>query len=116
MRFLGWSARRWCEALTMHEPWSSATKNWRRDALLCLFALAFLAAAFNFFLIRARENVPASTAHGSLKKVTYVIATADLNIEYPYATLAKALGYFEQEGLDVTIVPGQSTATTIQIL
>src|SRR5690606_4785230 len=31
-----------------------------------------------------------------LKKVTYAIATADLNVGYPFATLAKHLGYFEE--------------------
>lgn len=51
-----------------------------------------------------------------LKKVTYAIATADLNVGYPFATLAKQLGYFEEEGLDVDIVPGQSSAATIQLL
>lgn len=51
-----------------------------------------------------------------LKKVTYAIATADLNVGYPFATLAKALGYFEEEGLDVEIVPGQSSAATAQLL
>lgn len=51
-----------------------------------------------------------------LKKVTYAIATADLNVGYPFATLAKALGYFEEEGLDVDIVPGQSSAATAQLL
>jgi NitT/TauT family transport system substrate-binding protein len=55
-------------------------------------------------------------ANGSLRKVTYAVATADLNIGYPYATLPKGLGYFEQEGLDVEIVPGQSSATTAQLL
>lgn len=50
------------------------------------------------------------------KKVTYAIATADLNVGYPFATLAKALGYFDEEGLDVTIVPGQSSAATAQLL
>jgi len=51
-----------------------------------------------------------------LKKVTYAIATADLNVGYPFATLAKHLGYFEEEGLDVDIVPGQSSAATAQLL
>lgn len=51
-----------------------------------------------------------------LKKVTYAIATADLNVGYPFATLAKHLGYFEEEGLDVEIVPGQSSAATAQLL
>jgi NitT/TauT family transport system substrate-binding protein len=51
-----------------------------------------------------------------LKKVTYAIATADLNVGYPFATLAKELGYFEEEGLDVDIVPGQSSAATAQLL
>jgi NitT/TauT family transport system substrate-binding protein len=48
--------------------------------------------------------------------VTYAVATADLNIGYPYATLPRALNYFEQEGLDVDIVPGQSSATITQLL
>lgn len=63
--------------------------------------------------------VSASTAAAlasDLKKVTYAIATADLNVGYPFATLAKALGYFEEEGLDVNIVPGQSSAATAQLL
>lgn len=51
-----------------------------------------------------------------LKKVTYAIATNDLNVGYPFATLAKQLGYFEEEGLDVTIVPGQNSAATAQLL
>ncbi len=50
------------------------------------------------------------------RKITYAVSTADLNIGYPYATLPKALGYFEQEGLDVEIVPGQSSASTAQLL
>ena len=57
----------------------------------------------------------AATA-AELKKVTYAIATADLNVGYPFATLAKHLGYFEEEGLDVEIVPGQSSAATAQLL
>lgn len=51
-----------------------------------------------------------------LKKVTYAVATADLNVGYPFATLPKALGYFEEEGLDVDVVPGQSSAATVQLL
>lgn len=55
--------------------------------------------------------------HGQdLKKVTYAVATADLNVGYPFATLPKALGYFEEEGLDVDVVPGQSSAATVQLL
>lgn len=57
----------------------------------------------------------AATAQ-ELKKVTYAVATADLNVGYPFATLAKHLGYFEEEGLDVDIVPGQSSAATAQLL
>jgi NitT/TauT family transport system substrate-binding protein len=53
---------------------------------------------------------------GSSRKVIYAVATADLNIGYPYATLPKGLGYFQQEGLDVDIVPGQSSAATTQLL
>ena len=55
-------------------------------------------------------------AEPPLKKLTYAVATADLNVGYPFATLAKALGYYEQDGLDVDIVPGQSSATVAQLL
>ncbi|HXC32311.1 MAG TPA: ABC transporter substrate-binding protein [Verrucomicrobiae bacterium] len=51
-----------------------------------------------------------------LRKLTYAVSTADLNVGYPFATLAKGLGYYQQEGLDVDIVPGQSSATTAQLL
>jgi NitT/TauT family transport system substrate-binding protein len=80
----------------------------RRDFLLRVGAIA----ASSGGILRA----PTLSAAATLKKVTYSIATADLNIGYPYATLPKALGYFEQEGLDVEIVPGQSSAATTQLL
>jgi NitT/TauT family transport system substrate-binding protein len=51
-----------------------------------------------------------------LTHVTYAVATADLNVGYPFATLPAALGYFREEGLDVTVVPGQSTSAVIQLL
>jgi len=60
--------------------------------------------------------IPLLGANRSSRKITYAVATADLNIGYPYATLPKALGYFGQEGLDVDIVPGQSSAATTQLL
>ena len=69
--------------------------------------LASFVAAFGACALRAQ--VP-------LEKITYAVATADLNIGYPFATLAKGLDYFEQEGLDVEIVPGQSSATIAQLL
>lgn len=59
---------------------------------------------------------PASKASASKTKVVYAIATKVLNAGYPFATLPKALGYFDQEGLDVQIVPGESSATTLQLL
>ena len=49
-------------------------------------------------------------------KLTYAVATQVLNTGYPFATLPKELGYFDKEGLDVDIVPGQSSATTLQLL
>jgi len=64
----------------------------------------------------AAFGAPVLRAQGPPKKITYAIATADLNIGYPFATLAKALGYFQQEGLDVDIVPGQSSAAVAQLL
>ncbi len=61
-------------------------------------------------------GIPLFGAAASLRKITYAVATADLNVGYPFATLAKGLGYYEQEGLDVDIVPGQSSATVAQLL
>lgn len=77
----------------------------RRSLLLALGATAAMASGM---------VLPASAA--DLQKVTYAIATNDINVGYPFATLAKALGYFEEEGLDVQIVPGQSSATVTQLL
>ena len=59
---------------------------------------------------------PSLGATPALRKLTYAVATADLNVGYPFATLAKGLGYYEQEGLDVDVVPGQSSATVAQLL
>lgn len=72
-------------------------------------------AAFTLGSIAVVVSLGAATAQ-ELKKVTYAIATADLNVGYPFATLAKHLGYFKEEGLDVSIVPGQSSAATVQLL
>src|SRR5580698_2680926 len=76
-----------------------------------LYRLGFLGGSGG--LVFAARDVFAQPA---LKKLTYAVATADLNVGYPFATLAKALGYYEQEGLDVEIVPGQSSATVAQLL
>lgn len=77
----------------------------RRSVLLALGATVVMA-----------SNVVQPAFAEDLQKVTYAIATADINVGYPFATLAKGLGYFEEEGLDVSIVPGQSSATVTQLL
>lgn len=77
----------------------------KRFRLATLALTAFVTAA-----------LPFGAQAQNLKKVTYSIATADLNVGYPFATLARELGYFEEEGLDVDIVPGQSGSTAIQLL
>ena len=79
--------------------------------LLGMLAVAILAA----ILLWPREEAATGTA-GPLTHVTYAIATADINVGYPFATLPAALGYFRDEGLDVSIVPGQSTSAVIQLL
>ena len=76
-----------------------------------LFRFGLLAVSYAFGPV-----APGLHAHPPLRKLTYAVATADLNVGYPFATLAKALGYYEEEGLDVEIVPGQSSATTAQLL
>jgi NitT/TauT family transport system substrate-binding protein len=80
----------------------------RRDFLRCLSAAAASCSIGAGGL--------AFGANPALRKITYAVATADLNVGYPFATLAKALGYYEGEGLDVEVVPGQSSATTAQLL
>jgi NitT/TauT family transport system substrate-binding protein len=62
------------------------------------------------------QAAPLLADNASRRKITYTVATADLNVGYPYATLPKALGYYQQEGLDVEIVPGQSSAAVAQLL
>ena len=80
-----------------------------RRAFLSRFGLLAASCAFGPVVLGLH-------AHPPLRKLTYAVATADLNVGYPFATLAKALGYYEEEGLDVEIVPGQSSATTAQLL
>jgi NitT/TauT family transport system substrate-binding protein len=76
-----------------------------------LSRLGILAASCGF-----AQAAPLLAYDGPLRKITYAVATADLNVGYPYATLPKALGYYQQEGLDVEIVPGQSSAAVAQLL
>jgi NitT/TauT family transport system substrate-binding protein len=73
-------------------------------------------ACFFWIVLSCGVALAALGTNRSPRKVTYAVATADLNVGYPYATLPKGLGYFEQEGLDVEIVPGQSSAATTQLL
>ena len=82
---------------------------WSRRSFLLRISLVVASCGVAF-------GAPVLCAKEPLKKITYAVATADLNIGYPFTTLAKALGYFEQEGLDVNIVPGQSSAATAQLL
>lgn len=76
-----------------------------------LYRLGILAASCGF-----AQAAPLLADNGPLRKITYAVATADLNVGYPYATLSKALGYYQQEGLDVAVVPGQSSASVAQLL
>jgi len=76
-----------------------------------LYRLGILAASTGF-----AHAAPLLAGNGPLRKITYAVATADLNVGYPYATLPKALGYYQQEGLDVAVVPGQSSAAVAQLL
>ncbi len=76
-----------------------------------LWRLGILAASTGF-----AHAAPLLADNGPLRKITYAVATADLNVGYPYATLPRALGYYQQEGLDVEVVPGQSSAAVAQLL
>ncbi|MFD1039430.1 ABC transporter substrate-binding protein [Virgibacillus byunsanensis] len=50
------------------------------------------------------------------EKVTIAIATTDINIGYPYATLPLEMGWYEEEGIDVNVVPGDGSQGVIQLL
>lgn len=75
-----------------------------------------LLAVFSALALWPGDGGGAERQAGQARKVIYAVATADLNVGYPFATLPKALGYYEDEGLDVNIVPGQSSAAVIQLL
>lgn len=72
--------------------------------------------AFAGMVALAGVSAPALAQTAKPIKVTYAVATRDLNVGYPFATLPLALGYFAEEGLDVEVVPGTSSAATIQLL
>ena len=80
-----------------------------RRGFLCRLGILAASSAF-------AQAAPLLAFDGPLRKITYAVATADLNVGYPYATLPKALGYYQQEGLDVQVVPGQSSASVAQLL
>ncbi len=88
----------------MTSDFTSGTK--RRTLLALAGSMAALSAM----------QVPAMAQTAKPIKVTYAVATRDLNVGYPFATLPLALGYFAQEGLDVEVVPGTSSSATIQLL
>lgn len=87
---------------------SNLTSKSKRRALVALTGSLVACAGF-------QGLATAQTAAKPIK-VTYAVATRDLNVGYPFATLPLALGYFAEEGLDVEVVPGTSSAGTIQLL
>ncbi|WP_407270072.1 ABC transporter substrate-binding protein [Radiobacillus sp. PE A8.2] len=64
----------------------------------------------------ASDAAQGANEGGEKTKVTLAIATKDINIGYPFATLPLAMGWFEEEGLDVTLVPGDSSQGVVQLL
>lgn len=52
-----------------------------------------------------------------MKKATIVLSTTDQDVSYePYGPLAAQLGYFEEEGLDVTIETAGTSGQVMQLL
>lgn len=60
--------------------------------------------------------VERAEAQSPAQPVTYAIATKNINTGYPFTTVPQALGYFAEEGLDVSIVQGESSATAFQLM
>ena len=59
----------------------------------------------------------ATTHAADLKKVTIVLSTSDQDVSYePYGPFAQQMGWFKDEGLDVTIQTAPSTGQVIQLV
>jgi NitT/TauT family transport system substrate-binding protein len=54
------------------------------------------------------------TTAADLKKVRLGVATTVLNINYPWVMMPKALGYWRDEGYDVTVVPVGGSLQVVQ--
>jgi len=80
----------------------------RKDFLAAFASLVFLA-------LMLVNTAPAAESQ-TLTKVRVAVATPQLGPQYPFATLPIAMGWFRQEGLDVSVVPGTASQTTVQLL
>jgi len=61
--------------------------------------------------------IPLGASAQEMKKATIVLSTTDQDVSYePYGPLAEQLGYFEEEGLDVTIETAGTSGQVMQLL
>jgi len=83
-----------------------ATRPVRR--LLCALATATL--------VTAMLPAAAQSSDKALKKVTIAVGSQVLNVTYPWLMMPQALGYWKDEGYDVTVVGVSGSAQGLQQL
>ena len=76
-----------------------------------------IGSAFRTLVAAAILATAASQADaGELKKVKIGIGTQVVNLTYPWLTIPQALGWWRDEGLDVTVVPVSGSLQATQLL
>ena len=70
-----------------------------------------------FLLAATALAAPAVARAADLAKVTIVLSTSDQDVSYePYGPFAQQMGWFKDEGLDVTIQTAPTTGQVIQLV
>ncbi|MEC7760688.1 MAG: ABC transporter substrate-binding protein [Pseudomonadota bacterium] len=66
--------------------------------------------------LAATLALPTATMAQDLKPITVAVGTTAMTVGYSFLTLAKTLGYWEEEGLDVTIEPVGASLQAAQLM
>ncbi|MBN8920455.1 MAG: ABC transporter substrate-binding protein, partial [Rhizobiales bacterium] len=62
-------------------------------------------------------HAPGAAYAAEVKKVTIVLSTTDQDVSYqPYGPFAQQMGWYKDEGLDVTIQTASNSGQVIQLL
>ena len=83
------------------------------DTMIRRLVLSLAAA---LLAVTAPAQAPAQAQDKPLKKVTIGVGTQVLNIGYPWLMMANAVGYWREEGYDVTVAPMGASLQIVQQL